>query len=60
MINHADQSHTITAAKLPTPVAEWRRQVLQTRPEDTTHEENKSIRIIKPTRYTNFSNLILE
>jgi len=43
MINHADQSHTITAAKLPTPVAELRREVLQTRPEDTTHEENKSI-----------------
>jgi len=43
MVNHADQSHTITAAKLPTPVTDLRRQLLQTRPEDMTHEENKSI-----------------
>jgi len=42
MINHADQSHTITAAKLPTPVAELRREILQTRPEDPMHEEKST------------------
>lgn len=42
MIDQADQTHTLTAAKLPTPVTELHRRVLLTRPQDTTHEENKS------------------
>jgi hypothetical protein len=45
MINHADQTHTTTAAKLATPVAELPREVLQTRPEDTTHEKKKKIHL---------------
>jgi hypothetical protein len=46
MINHADQTHTLTAAKLPTPVTELHSKALQTRPEDTTHEENKPTKLL--------------